>query len=362
MSQLLALVTEAFGGRGGIGQAARDLIAAFAAQESITAVDVLPRQISDPVISLPPKVRQRGAVAARARYAVAALRVAIRRRPDLVFCNHLYMAPLALLAARASGAKLIVQLHGIEIWNAPSAAQRRALESADLVLCVSRDTRARALGHVDMEPERAIVLNNTVGAQFTPGNREKARAKFQLGNAFTLLSVGRLDSRERYKGQDRVIASLAAIGKSAGREVLYLVAGDGDDRERLEAVTRAASVSDSVRFLGRVPVEELPDLYRAADLFVLPSSGEGFGIVFLEALACGTPALGLAVGGTPDALCDGELGIMIPSEAELSDAITKFVLNPPDRADIPSQVTKRFGVEAFEKRVAQAIAMVQEPS
>src|SRR5690606_18991980 len=111
-----------------------------------------------------------------------------------------------------------------------------------------------------------------------------------------IVSVGRLDRRERYKGQDRVIAALPELA-AAGLDPLYLVAGSGDDQPRLEALAAAGGVAHRTRFLGKVPAADLPDLYRAADVFALPSTGEGFGIVFLEAMACGAPAVGLAAGG-----------------------------------------------------------------
>ena len=116
-----------------------------------------------------------------------------------------------------------------------------------------------------------------------------------------------MDSRERYKGHDRVIAAIPDL-VAKGHDIRYLVVGEGDDRARLEALARDAGVSDRVRFLGAVGLQSLVETYRMADLFVMPSTGEGFGVAFLEAMASGTPALGLDVAGAKDALADGELG------------------------------------------------------
>ena len=243
----------------------------------------------------------------RVRYAVAALRAALTKRPDLIFCGHLYMAPLCALIARLTRAKLIVQMHGIEAWPRPSSLHRAAVEAADLVLCVSRFTRARVLGWAAIAPERLVVLPNTVGAAFTPGDGSALRAAWGLQDKRVLLTVGRMDSRERYKGHERVIAAIPEL-VAAGHDVVYLVVGEGDDRERLEARAREAGLADRVRFMGSVELPKLIEIYRAADLFVMPSTGEGFGIAFLEAMASGTPALGLDIGGARDALADGELG------------------------------------------------------
>ena len=128
-----------------------------------------------------------------------------------MFCGHLYMAPLAALIARFKGAKLIVQTHGIEAWPRPSRLRRAALEAADLVLCVSRYTRAAVLGWAAIAPERVLVLPNTVGEAFTPGDGSALRAKLGLEGKRVLLTVGRMDSRERYKGHDRVIAAIPEL-------------------------------------------------------------------------------------------------------------------------------------------------------
>ena len=139
------------------------------------------------------------------------------------------MAPLAALIAATERAKLIVQMHGIEAWPRPSRLQRAALESADLVLCVSRYTRARVLSWAAIEPERVLVLPNTVGEAFTPGDGSSLRATLGLEGKRVLLTVGRMDARERYKGHDRVIEALPQL-VAAGHDVIYVVLGDGDDR------------------------------------------------------------------------------------------------------------------------------------
>lgn len=360
MTKVLALVTEAFGGRGGIAQAARDMISALAAQQRVESVLVLPRLAADAADGLPSKVLQAKGLPGRMLYSARAIVTALHSRPDLIYCNHLFMAPLAALTARLCEAKLMIQLHGVEIWKAPATAQRKALERADLLLCVSRDTRARVLNFCDAVPERAVVINNTCDARFTPGDRNAARAKHGLDEEFVLLIVGRMDCRERYKGHDRVIEALPKLTSRGGRRVVFLVAGDGNDRRRLENAAAAAGVSDRVRFIGEALPVSLPDLYRSADLFVMPSTGEGFGIVFLEAMACGARALGLAAGGAPDALGDGELGIVVDMQADFPTALQAAIQSGDvDRDARYSIIKERFGQTAFRRRVAQAIEMLQ---
>ena len=346
----LALVTDAFGGRGGIAQYNRDFLSAVATIPRVTRIDVLPRLQTEPIGSLPTKLIQLPPRLGRFAYTIEAWKVAARLRPDVVFCGHLFMAPLAAVLAYRYRAQLVVQLHGVEIWQTPNWLRRRALEEADIVLCVSMDTRARALASTRIRPERVVILHNTVGEQFTPGDGVAIRAGLGIRDEMVLLSVGRLDASQRHKGQDRVIAALPKL-VGYERDVIYFIAGDGDDRGRLEALAKDAGVAKRVRFLGYVPESDLPAIYRAADLFVLPSTGEGFGIAFLEAMACGTPALGLKIGGAVDALRDGELGVAVTPD-EFEDALANAVTRPrPDKAALSAQVRARFGRDLFVARV-----------
>ena len=193
------LVTDAFGGRGGIAQYNRDFLAALAEAGTISSITVLPRHAPDG-FTLPALIRQFPPRSHRIRYAVAAVAAALSSRVDIVFCGHLYMAPLAALIARLTCAKLVVQTHGIEAWPQPSRHRRLAVEAADLILCVSRYTRAAVLRWAAIMPERVIVVPNTVGEGFAPGDGSTLRRQLGLTDKQVLLSVGRMDARERYKG------------------------------------------------------------------------------------------------------------------------------------------------------------------
>lgn len=350
---MLGLVTEAYGGRGGIAQYNRDFYGALASLPGIRRIDLLARGGQAGAHRLPGRLRVHPVRSGRASYAAAALRLALRLRPDIVICGHAFMVSLAAWTARLCGARLVVQLHGIEIWREPPAGRRRAIERADLVLCVSRDTRLRVLAATDARPERIVVLPNTVSDAYTPGPCRSPATRPLL------LSVGRLDARESYKGHDAVIACLPDL-RARGHDATYCIAGEGDDRPRLERLARDGGVADRVRFPGEVSGSELRDLYRQADLFVLPSRGEGFGIVFLEAMACGTPALGLAVGGAVDPL-EG-LGRAVPEDGDLADAIAAELdrsaggRREAEGRDLAARVRARFGRPAFERSVALALS------
>lgn len=354
--RILALVTEAFGGYGGIAQYNRDLLQAMSAFAGAPDIHVLPRYARDPVGVMPKRVRQHAARSGRGAMTLSAFGLAERIRPDVVFCGHLHLGPLATWIARRHRSALICQAHGLEMWSRPGQLRRRSMEAADAILCVSRDTRARVLTWLELPHERVRVVPNTVGAEFTPGDAAEARRKFGLGNQKIILSVSRLDAGQRHKGQDRIIEVLPRL-RADGLDVVYLIAGEGDDSARLRSMASAAGLEDSVRFLGRVSGAELPDLYRAADLFALPSTGDGFGIVFLEAMACGTPALGLAVGGASDAFADGDLGMLV-SGADLEEALHYGLATARRDNALPARVQARFGRDVFRSRVERIFSSV----
>ena len=355
---MVAIVPDAFGGRGGIAQYNRDFFGAVAESGMISSIIVWPRSAPDPYTT-PKNIRQSKPQQAKVPYALLVLQSALRVRVDVVFCGHLFMAPLAALIARIKNAKLIVQTHGIEAWPKPTPRQREAVEAADLVLSVSRHTRAAVLSWATIAPARVVVVPNTVRNEFTPGDGSKMRAALGMEGKRVLLTVARMDSEQQYKGQDRMIAAMPHL-VAMGDDVHYLIAGEGDDRPRLEALARETGVSDRVHFLGPVPSQQLKALYRVADLYVMPSTGEGFGIAFLEAMACGTPALGLSVGGASDALADGELGTCVP-EPNLINAIHRVLTTPkPDPHALATAARARFGRETFAAGVYAALSRLNE--
>ena len=356
--QWMALVSDAFGGIGGIAQYNRDLLSAVAVSGGGNRIFVLPRQAPKPALP-PPGITQMRPMG-RAAFVLAALALAARKSFDVIFCGHTHLAPLAAHIARRKGAKLIVQTHGIEAWAQLRGTWRRAIERSDLILCVSRYTRRIVLEQISVPPERVKVLSNTVGEVFRPGNDSGFRSRHGWENKRILLTVGRLESRERYKGQDRVIALMPQL-LARGHDAIYLIVGDGDDRLRLEQLAREAKVEDRVHFLGALDADRLVEVYRGADLFVMPSTGEGFGISFLEAMACGTPALGLAAGGAPDALGDGALGRIV-SESELPLALHDALSSPrPDAQALSAAVLARFSRNVFRDSVNGTLARLSDP-
>lgn len=356
---VLALVTDSWGSEGGIGQFNRDLLEALAGLRSVRQIDVAGYRDAEPKHALPRNVSLYRANGSRLRLAGHCLRVAFSRRPDLVFCGHLHLAPLAAMVARIARAPLWLQLHGVDAWDRPSRTRRAAAESASLVTAVSRYTVRRFREWANIEPELVRVLPNTFGTAYRPGRPDADRlGRFGLASSDRfLLTVGRLSAAERYKGHDLVIPLMPAL-RALHPSLTYVVAGDGDDRTRLELLAAAHEVSDAVRFVGQVSADDLVDLYRAAAAFVMPSTGEGFGIAYLEALACGTPVVALASGGAVDPMRDGLLGRCVAPEA-LESALAAVLAAAPDRGSLASAVAAVF---SRENQVSHAARLLEELS
>ena len=354
--KILALVTDAFGGYGGIAQYNRDLMQACAASDAVGRVVILPRiGTFEGGLAQLPKISQRPAHFGRASYILAALRLTLAEGPfDVIFCGHLYHTPLAVALARVTGGRLWLQTHGIEAWEKPSALIHGSIDRFDLVTTVSRYTRMRILEWSSLAPHKIRVVPNTVRPMFTPGPRDEALlAKYGLTDRKILLTVSRVDRADAYKGHARVIRALAEV-RRAEPAAHYVIVGDGDGRAELEARVAAQGQGDAVTFLGRVSDDEVLALYRSSDVFVMPSTKEGFGIVFVEAAACGLPVIAGNRDGSVDALADGAFGRLIDprSEAELVAALVETLRQGRAAAEARAdEVTERFCQSHFTLEV-----------
>ena len=358
-TRILLLMPTGYGGFGGIAQHDRDLIDALAEWGDLDAAVLLPWS-GDGKDELPPApFEQRAAPDTKLGYAHAAVRLARELRPDVIICGHISLLPVAALAKRVSGraydTHLWLETHGIEVWDPRGTRWRRLLAACDLITTVSRYTRRRLLEWCELPESRIKVCSNTIRLEsFSPGDRQEyLEERYGVRGRRVLMTVARMALAEGYKGQDRVLQVLPRL-LDRYEDLTYVVVGDGDDRPRLEEMARDLGVRRRVVFTGRIPEHEKLDHYRLADAFAMPSTGEGFGLAFLEAAACGVPVLGGNVDGSCDALVDGQLGVACDprdSEQLLAGLIEVLEREPGVPADLA-----RFDFPHFRAHVHRLLA------
>ncbi|RMF25313.1 MAG: glycosyltransferase family 1 protein, partial [Cyanobacteria bacterium J083] len=205
-----------------------------------------------------------------------------------------------------------VLTYGKEVWQTLPPSKQKALQTAEAIWTISRYSRERLCQSNNIPIDKVKILPCVVDENFfTPGEKpQHLLTRYNLHNAKVLMTVARLWSGDIYKGVDVTIRALPTIVQAVP-EVKYLVIGRGDDRPRLEKLAQQLGVKERVIFAGFVPTEELKAHYQVADAYIMPSQ-EGFGIVYLEAMACGVPVLAGDADGSADPLQDGKLGWRVP--------------------------------------------------
>jgi phosphatidyl-myo-inositol dimannoside synthase len=264
------------------------------------------------------------------KFAASAMRAA-RRRPKLVLAAHPNLAPLVgymrMLAPRM---KSIVCAHGVEVWEPLPARRRNALCHATLVLSPSRATADYLVNVQGVAPDRIRVLPWALDPDFATkftGASSPLPGDFPRGRV--ILSVGRWLATERYKGMDTLILAMSRL-LLRWPDLQLAIVGSGDDRGWLEHVARDSGVERHVHFLTDISYGELSACYEAAEIFALPSRGEGFGFVYLEAMAHGKPVIGGAHGGAPEIIRDSVTGYVVHhgDTEQLATSIDTLLSNP----------------------------------
>ena len=289
----------------------------------------------------------------------------IWQKPDLVIATHLNFTVAAYWLKRLAGIPYITIAHGVEAWNITNSQRQKALKHADKILAVSNYTRERLLQEQDLNPERVSLLYNTFNSDrfsIKPKPNYLLERYGLKPNQPVILTVNRLASQESYRGYDRLIEALPQIRQHIP-DVRYIIVGKGDDRPRLERSIQQQNLQDCVTLAGFVSDEELPAYYQLCDLFAMPSKLEGFGIVYLEALASGKPVLGGNQDGALDALRQGELGVLVDPDdvSEIASNVIAILQKSHSHPLIyqpeilRERVIRYFGFEMFQQTLSNLL-------
>jgi len=260
-------------------------------------------------------------------FTATVLQAGMRQRPDLIITTHVHFTPVARWLKQHRSISYWAIAHGFESWNVRKVTVKQGMIQADKLLAVSRFTSTQI--YQSLNVMNLDILPNTFDEIRFQVNTPFAHLLERYGlnvNQPVILTVNRLAAGESFHSYDQILAALPSI-RQAIPNVHYVIAGKGDDRPRLEAAIAAQNLQDCVTLAGFVPDEELPAHYALADVFAMPSKLEGFGIVYLEAMACGKPVLA-GFDGAQDALKDGALGALVDADdvEAIAQTLTQILL------------------------------------
>jgi len=356
----LALLTDAFGGHGGIAKFNRDFLTACAAYPKYTETIVFPRLVSEPIGEIPAKLRWVSSCAnSKIRYVVCVLSRLLQDRDfGIVVCGHVNLLPIAWLASRFLRAPLVLIIHGIEAWQ-PSGRRiaDRLASKVDFVVSVSNVSKQRFLAWSHLSEGKAFLLPNSIDTErFHPKEKNSSLLrKHGLDGKRVLMTLGRATSRERYKGFDEVLEVLPDLIEEFPN-LAYLIVGGGDDLERLRMKTAMLGLGDRVIFAGQVSEDDKVDYYNLADAYLMPGRGEGFGITLLEAMACGLPTLASILDGSREALLDGELGVLV--DPRNSEDLKRGIREALSRPKTVPPGLEYFSFSRYQERVHHILSRV----
>lgn len=293
------------------------------------------------------------------------LRLGLTHEYKLLLIGHVNYAPLGwFLKKLKPRMRYGVILYGIEAWQKLSPTRRRGLQDADFIISISEYTLRRATQTNDLKTDRVYLLPNALETDIRETNFAD---NIQLAptSGSCLLSVCRLDRDEQYKGVDKVIAALPEVAKKVP-DVKYVVVGGGTDLERHRQFAEDLGVSARVEFLGFLADSDLRECYRKCDVFVMPSAGEGFGFVFLEAMHHKKPIVAANSGGAPEVVQDGVNGRLVEysDEQGLADALTELCLDSELREQMGNDgyemLQHRFNFSRFNEGLSAIISLEEK--
>ncbi|ALA59899.1 glycosyltransferase family 4 protein [Nitrospira moscoviensis] len=309
--------------------------------------------------------RREGGFMAKASFLCRFLFTFVQHRPDIIFCGHLNFSPVCIILKSIWGTPYTLALYGIEVIKVNGLLKRQGVLGAQLIITISEYTKDLILRQFPEKKDQIFMLPSAVdGSIFHI--KEKSQSlieKFNIAGRPVILSLARLATSE-HKGQDRVLRSFPRVLKRIP-DAVYLIVGSGHD-DRVNTLLHESSVLDgSVIVAGPISDSERVDYYNLADVFVLPSKFEGFGIVFIESLACGVPVVASDGYGCREGLLNGEIGLLVnPDDTKMiADTIVEVLEKRAserfcDREYLRRRTLEVYGMAAWNERVKMLLDLL----
>ncbi len=286
---------------------------------------------------------------------------------ETVILSHINLLPVGWMIKKISPrTRLILYAHGVEIWE-PTGYKKRMLAVVDRFWAISSFTRDQLKQNQHIAADKITVINNCLDPLLPlPKNTtgiEDLQQRLGINKTDKVLFVlNRLSAQERYKGYDKVINALAQLNR---KNIQYIIAGKADESEaaRLLQLISTAGLQHNVKLVGYVPDNELPAYFALADIYIMPSTGEGFGIVFLEAMYYGLPVIAGNRDGSVDALLNGKLGMLVdPGDTtQIAAAIEQLLENTTKSQPDHTLLMAHFSYEVYKQNLEWALAVRRMP-
>lgn len=283
-------------------------------------------------------------------------------RPNIVFCSHINFSSVCYFLKIFFNKEYIIITHGIDVWDIKDIYKIKALKLAKLVISVSNFTADKLESQIQGISRKIFLLPNVVDGKkfYIKGKPKNCIDKYNLENSKVIFTFSSANT-ENYKGHERVIEALPAIIKKIPNVKFLLLGGRSKDRIN-ELIKKLNLEKYIITVFDYVPFDQLLDFYNLCDVFVMPSKGEGFGIAFLEALACGKPVIAGNVDGSVDAVLRGKTGILVNPNSinEIGNAIVSVLMGKVDKHLIDpvylrNTTLEAYGMDAFDKKVIELI-------
>jgi phosphatidyl-myo-inositol dimannoside synthase len=284
---------------------------------------------------------------------------------DVVIIGHLNLAIVGVIAKKLFNKKIVLICHALEIMEPVKGIRKKLLQQAGAILAVSDFTKELLIQQQGIDQAKIIIFPNTVDPYFKiPSSFQKPfylQERYGIsGEDKILFTLTRLSSSEKYKGYDSVIKILNNI-KKVHPSVRYLIGGKADEKEKVyvEKLIQDNHLEKDVQLLGYIKDEEITDHFQLSDVFVMPSTKEGFGIVFLEAMTCGLQVVAGNKDGSTDALLKGRVGKLVnPDDASsiqqgIIDSLNN--LEQHNKQQLQQVITENFGYPFFKARLKKLI-------
>ena len=285
--------------------------------------------------------------------------IAAGRKKNIVILSHINLLTVGGIIKKINPkVKLILFTHGIEVWQPMSRKRKRLLHGCDRVISVSHFTRQKLIDVQGADAAKCVVLNNCLDpflARPTPMQKPADLLRqYKLEKTdIILMTLTRLAITERHKGYDKVILAIQSLQKKQQQRIVYLIAGKYTEDEKKHIFQLAENAMVSVVLTGFIDDHELPRYFALADMYIMPSKKEGFGITFIEAMYYGLPVIGGNADGSIDALDNGNFGLPVNPDSitEIENAIEIMIQNRAAYQVDGEKLLKKFGFETYKEKL-----------